>query len=281
MKRKIFTIAFLAVLVLSLLLLVACNEKKEGENASTTAAQTTAAKTTAAKTTAEPTTEEVTTAVVTTGIPAELKNLMPATLPDGKKYDAAIRVDFSNGDAYTQKRNSGSSVDVIFTQPGIYGTGITLGLSASGTRAEIGIEPNEFVIEPAGCSGIMFYVDFSSTNPNPDKEGCCASVTMEGNTYRANKSGGMSVGYYFQDGVWKETKNVNACRMQLPHQFKGWVYIPATSYSNTTDTSAVLVDDNGNFVELNVFNFYLYTDYYDMSVPVAIVFDEVMWIRPL
>ncbi len=278
MKRKIFTIAFLAVLVLSLLLLVACKDKNENEDVTTTAAQTTAAKTTAAKTTAEPTTEEVTTAVVTTGIPAELKSLMPESLPDGKKYDAAIRVDFSNGDDYTQKRSSGSSVNVDFTKPGIYGTGVTLDLSASGTRAEIGIEPNEFVIEPAGCSGIMFYVDFSNTTPNLEKDGCCASITMQGNDNRANKGTGLSVAYYFQDGQWIETQNVNACRMQLPHQFKGWVYIPASSYVKVADKSPIS-DENGNFIEMSVFNFYLYTDYYDMTVPVAIVFDEVMWIK--
>ena len=106
----------------------------------------------------------------------------------------------------------------------------------------------------------------------------CASVTLNGNDYRANMADHGSVGYYYKDGAWVETKNVNACRMEVPAGFCGWIYVPATSYCDSNKNP--VVDANGKFNDIAVENMRCYTDgyVYTDAAENYIIFDEIIYV---
>ncbi len=210
----------------------------------------------------------------------EIVDGIPTVLPNGNAFDVKLCVDFEDSSAYTLSGKSFEAKSFRWNASGIRGKGIAIGLADEkndNRRAEVQVAPAQ-PIEIGGCSGILFWVDFSGTDVNNEKNGVCASVSMNGNDYRTSKNSNGSVGYFLLDGKWIETKNVNACRLELPHQYKGWVYVPASSYQDTRDMSEI-VDQNGNFKELSAQSLRLYTDYYNMEKTAEIIFDEILFVK--
>jgi len=221
----------------------------------------------------------------------KLLDVIPALLPDGTPIEKWVRPycldDVLDKDGYqTHYYLDGKSspyATLVDTDNGaVYGTAIKMnahGQTPGGDRAEIAVH-TYYDANVKGAKGILFYVDFShtNTNNNPDKP-LVASVTINTNKVRSNKDDNGSVGYYFRDGVWTETKNVNACRMELPDGFAGWIYVPATSYQQTSDKTPV-VDEKGCFIDIPVENMRLYTDGYEYSTDGScyVIFDEILYI---
>ena len=268
----------------------------------TGAGDTTEAPGTSAATAADVTTEEVTTAEEFNFdenkfgelADAELQKLIdvvPALLPDGKPLEKFVRPycldDVLDKDElfthYYVSGNSSPNIELVDTDGGaIYGKAFKIpayGKTPGGDRAEIQVQ-SFYDANVKGAKGIMFYVDLSHTTPNDPTLGkpTCASVTINVNNYRANMADHGSVGYYFDGLAWNITNNVNACRMQLPDQFKGWVYIPATSFVNSSKEP--IADADGLFPDLAVENMRCYTDGYVYSTDSSsyVIFDEILYI---
>ena len=144
--------------------------------------------------------------------------------------------------------------------------------SGAGNRAEGNLVLGEGV-SMKGVRGVLFYVDFSRVEANSGA-GPVASVTLNGNDYRSNY--GSKVGYYYQGGSWNQTSAVNACRMQLPVGFAGWVYVPLTSY---TGAGALYDAETGIGLDVTVTNMNLYTDGYVYSATNSITFDEILFVK--
>ncbi|MCQ2428051.1 MAG: hypothetical protein MJ137_06585 [Clostridia bacterium] len=222
----------------------------------------------------------------------KLMDVIPALLPDGtpimnwaRPYcmDDILDKEGYGVHYYFDGKSSPYAEYVGTDNGGIFGTGIKMeahGQTPGGDRAELELH-SYYEANLKGAKGIMFYVDFSTTTPQPadNNKPLCASVTINVNTYRCNKDSNGSVGFYFADGVWSETKNINACRMELPNGFKGWVYIPATSYQKTSDKTPI-ADENGLFIDIPVENMRLYTDGYTYSTDGSayVIFDEILFI---
>ncbi|NLW73854.1 MAG: hypothetical protein GX057_03025 [Clostridiales bacterium] len=221
------------------------------------------------------------------------KVLLPAQLPDGSPIENFVRPmcldeTFDSdgvGEHYMISGNSSPQAKFVTIQEGaLYGT--ALNISAYGQsvdkRAEVEVMPLD-PVSPVGAKGVLFWVDFSNTDIQTDTSKAykyCASVTFNKNDFRANKDNNGSIGYYYQNGKWVETKNINACRMELPDQFMGWVYIPATSYIRTSDKSSI-ADDEGRFTDFALItNMRLYTDgyVYTDSPDKYIIFDEILFV---
>ena len=130
-------------------------------------------------------------------------------------------------------------------------------------------------VSSEGIKGILFYVDFSRVDPDTSKAGPVASITLNGNDYRSNY--GDKIGYYYLNGEWVQTTATNACRMQLPTGFAGWVYVPITSY---TGAGTLYNAETGVGVAgVEITNMNLYTDYYTYSDQKSITFDEIIFVK--
>ena len=220
---------------------------------------------------------------------AALKAAMPVSLPDFSTYEIVTRaMCFDGGDAdYVIQGNSkGSAKFVSEAEGAIYGQAVKIAAINDGgnNRTEIEVVPlNDMDISTA--KGIMFYVDFSNVVPATDSttgefKKMCTSVTINTNTYRAkgpnNGNGdGSAIGYYYTAGSWVQTSNINACRMEIPLNFAGWVYIPATSFYDGTNKVGL----GETFGDIFVMNMRCYTDGYTYSADNYIIFDEIVYIK--
>lgn len=248
-------------------------------------ADTTPAATTEAPVPTEPETEAP--LAVDTISDAEMTILrlaMPQTLPDGSNFDILTRLMCCDKEEdYLIKGNSAGSTKFVSEADGaIYGNAIRFAAKADSkdSRAEITVQPAT-VRDVAGAKGILFYVDFSNV---AIKEGTkmSASVTINTNDIRSqgpDKTEGSGTGYYYLDGVWTETHNIKSCRMEIPDNFKGWVYVPATSFTQSSDglywDSATGCFNDNFFVD----NMRCYTDGYVYSADNWIIFDEITFVK--
>ena len=214
---------------------------------------------------------------------AALKAVMPVSLPDFSQYEIVSRaMSFDAGaDEYVVAGNSqGSTTFINEVEGAIFGQAVKMKAinDAGSNRAEIEVTPLADM-DISTAKGVMFYVDFSNVVDNPEKP-MCTSVTINTNTYRAkgpnNGNGdGSAIGYYYIAGTWVQTSNVNACRMEIPANFAGWVYIPATSFYDGTNKVGL----GETFGDIFVMNMRCYTDGYTYSADNYIIFDEITFVK--
>ena len=285
---KLKTLLLVVAILCVSLFVVACGEDETttaGENPDGTTAAATTTKATTKKTTKE-TTTKVTTTTVTTTLDPNYKNLLPAKLPDNSAIDILHRIGFDSEDEFLLANANATNKE--FTATGaLYGKAFRFSsiMSRSGTarRGEAYMDVMD-PFEVTGIKGVLWYIDFSDVEVDPAvTTGLCTSVTFNTNNYRSNKNGvGTAKGYYYKDGVWTETSNVNACRMAVPEKFKGWVYVPMGEYwaAGKTDASGDLYDTNGiGLGNVIVSNFRVYTDGYTYSDDHYVLVDELIYVK--
>ena len=212
-----------------------------------------------------------------------LKSVMPATLPDGSAFEIACRTmcfDRGEEDYMIEGNSKGSATYVDDLNGAIFGKAIKINACDDGgtKRTEIEVCPFEDVVV-LGCKGILFYVDFSNVVPTGEPDKMCTSVTINRNEMRAQgpeKATGSGIGYYYLDGAWVQTTNITACRMQIPDNFAGWVYIPATSYYDVKNDKPLTGE---TFEDIFVLNMRCYTDGYVYSADNYIIFDEITFVK--
>ena len=288
LEMKLKTLLMVLAALCVSLFVVACGETEDTTAAQTTAGanNTTAATTTTKKTTTKKTTtSKVTTTTVTTTLSPEFYAAIPKNLPNNETYTILHREGLDSQDDYLDfSSGSGKSTNIQWpASGGAYGGYLTFACSmtannGSPNRAEGNLQVNAaFTVKDV--KGVLFWVDFSQVDPNPDKPGPVASVTMNKNTYRSSVDANRplsGIGYYLLDGEWIQTNAVNACRMQLTTGFKGWVYVPMTSY---TGAGTLYDEAAGRGIEGEwISNMNLYTDYYTYSDQKSIGFDEILFV---
>ena len=214
---------------------------------------------------------------------AALKAVMPVSLPDFSTYEIVTRAmafDLGADDYVVAGNSKGSTTFVTEAEGAVYGQAVKMAAinDAGSNRAEIEVTPlGDMDISTA--KGVMFYVDFSNVAPNPEKP-MCTSVTINTNKYRAkgpnNGNGnGEGIGYYYMAGTWFQTSNVNACRMEIPANFVGWLYIPSTSFYGSDEAAGL----GETFGDIFVMNMRCYTDGYTYSADNYIIFDEIVFVK--
>ncbi len=214
---------------------------------------------------------------------AALKALMPASLPDYSPYEIVSRVmcfDRGGEDYYVEGNSAGSAQFVDVANGALYGQAIKMAAinDAGDKRAEIQILPYAEEFDISTAKGVMFYVDFSNVQLGAESGKMCASVTINTNDYRAQgpeKTTGSGIGYYYMAGSWVQTTNITACRMQIPDNYAGWIYIPASSFYSSPDGGAL----TDTFGDILVMNMRCYTDGYTYSADNYIIFDEIVFIK--
>lgn len=218
--------------------------------------------------------------------PAEqeaLKAVMPVTLPDLSSYEIVSRaMSFDRGtDDYFIDGNSKGSAEFVNELNGaIYGQAIKMAaINDAGTnRTEISVTPYSDM-DISEAKGVLFYVDFSNVLPTGEADKMCTSVTINTNDYRARgaeNGTGTGVAYYYMYGTtWVETTNINACRMLIPDNFAGWIYIPASSFYDKNASAAL----GETFGDVFVMNMRCYTDGYTYSADNYIIFDEIVFVK--
>jgi hypothetical protein len=220
---------------------------------------------------------------------AALKAVMPTTLPDLSAYEIVTRAmcfDRGEEDYFIEGNSAGSAQFVDVTGGAIFGKAIKIAAKADAkdARAEIQILPfGDMDISTA--KGVMFYVDFSNVQLAADAttgefKKMCTSVTINTNKYRAkgpNNGNGDStaVAYYYENGAWVQTTNINACRQQIPDNFAGWLYIPSTTFYGSDEGAAL----GETFGDIFVQNMRCYTDGYTYSADNYIIFDEIVFVK--
>ncbi len=214
---------------------------------------------------------------------AALKAVMPVSLPDYSTYEIVTRaMSFDAGvDEYVVGGNSkGGTTFVTEAEGAVFGQAVKMAaISDKGdSRTEIEVTPLADM-DISTAKGIMFYVDFSNVLPADGKQ-MCASVTINTNKYRAkgpnNGNGdGSAIGYYYMAGTWVQTSNINACRMEIPANFAGWLYIPSTSFYGSDEAAGL----GETFGDIFVMNMRCYTDGYTYSADNYIIFDEIVFIK--
>ena len=290
---KLKTLLLVVAILCVSLFVVACGDDVETTAGGEGEATTTEATTTVATTTKATTTKKTTTATTTaaaTGIPTELTSLLPTKLPDNTTPDILHRISFDTEDDFLAANANATNKE--FTATGaIYGKAFRFSsiMSREGTarRGEAYMD----LLDPfstEGIKGLLWYIDFSDVEVNPAvTTGLCTSVTFNTNGYRSKFVDGVEgsgIGYYYKDGVWTETKaNVNACRMPVPEKFKGWIYVPITSYTKggSSTASGDLFDASTKVGLANVFvtNFRVYTDGYTYSDDHYVLVDELLYLK--
>lgn len=306
---KFYRIAAVAIALLMLFSFTACQNNGDGTDTKATAGSTGAPSTKAPDTTKKapestkaPVTDAPATtapAVVTTSEPetdaplavdtipeAEMTVLrltMPQSLPDGSNFDIFTRMMCCDIESdYVIKGHSAGSTKFIGEADGaVYGNAVRFAGKddSKDKRGEITLQPAT-VRDVAGSKGILFYVDASNLIPAEGKE-MCVSVTINNNNIRSqgpDKATGSAVAWYYSDGIWTQTTNINSCRLQIPQNFKGWLYVPATSFTQTNgefwDVTTGCFNDNF-FID----NMRCYTDGYTYSADSYIIFDEITFIK--
>ena len=281
--------AVLALLCISLFA-VACGGGDDTTTADpgTQAPGTTTAATTTKKTTTKKTSNRCTTTTVTTTLAPDFLSKLPASLPEGKTYEVGLRFGMESDEEFMASAGN-YGVHSFTTEGAVYGNAIKFNskMSASGSarRGELYMTPAES-FSTEGLRGVLFYIDFSDVEVNTgDAAGICASVSMNVNGFRAKAVAGVEgsgVGYYLQNGEWVTTQSVKQCRMALPEGFKGWVYIPLTSYTvnGSADASGELFDPTTGIGLMKwITNFRVYTDGYVYTDDHYVLVDEVLFVK--
>ena len=216
---------------------------------------------------------------------AALLAVMPSFLPDLSSYEIVTRAmcfDRGEEDYFIEGNSAGGASFVDVSGGAIYGKAVKIAAIAdSGSgRAEIQILPfGDMDISTAKV--VMFYVDFSNVASSGDAtKPMCTSVTINTNKYRAKGPNGgngdsSAVAYYFDGINWVQTTNVNACRQQIPENFKGWVYIPSTTFYGSDEKAGL----GETFGDIFVENMRCYTDGYTYSADNYIIFDEIVFVK--
>ncbi len=212
---------------------------------------------------------------------AAIKAVMPVSLPDFSSYEIVTRLmSFDRGaDDYVIQGNSQGSAQYVGEADGaVYGQAIKLAAinDKGNNRTEIEIVPLEDVVI-ADAKGVMFYVDFSNVQPADGKQ-MCASVTINTNDYRSNgpeNKAGSGIAYYYMAGTWVQTTNITSCRMEIPTNYVGWIYVPATSFWDKANAAPL----GETFGDIFVMNMRCYTDGYTYSADNYIIFDEIVFIK--
>lgn len=214
---------------------------------------------------------------------AELKSLMPTTLPDNASYEIACRTfcfDRADEDYIIGGNSKGSATYVDVVGGAIFGKAVKFA-GKNDTKDQRGeVEIQCFGDAPiAGCKGIMFYVDFTNVAPNPEKpDTMCASVTINTNSIRSNgpeNAANSAVAYYYENGAWVQSTNITSCRIRIPDNFAGWIYVPSSSYYDR-DKSVVFGE---TFDDIFIINMRLYTDGYIYSADSYVIFDEITYVK--
>ena len=230
---------------------------------------------------------------------AEYKLLLPAVLPgDIAEYtvDRAMCFDLAD-EEYTIEGNSGSKASWITVEEGaIWGKAVKFPAAGKNENNRGEITVNAFTgTNLRGAKGVLFYVDMSHATLK-DGQHMCASVTVNNNKYRSTHGKAETAEAYYYDGTnWIQTTNKDnlnadgttlgeACRLALPDLFKGWVYVPATSYwlTDSKDADGFYAEAafaDGVFNDIEVLNIRCYTDGYVFSYDSYIIFDEVLYIH--
>ena len=242
----------------------------------------------------EQTTEEQTTEAEETTASIEFDNLapadqaallaaMPSTLPDGSTYVIACRTmsfDYSTDDYYITGNSSAGASFVDVQGGALFGQAIKINAVDNNNpekRAEIEVTPlGDVTIE--GSRGVMFYVDFSDVDPAAEPGKMCCSVTINTNDIRSNgpeNKAGSGIGYYYDGTTWVQTTNITSCRMNIPDNFAGWVYVPASSFYDKTQGAAF----GETFPDILVTSMRCYTDGYTYSATDFIIFDEIVFVK--
>ena len=220
---------------------------------------------------------------------AKLLETLPALLPDGTPIETFVRPycmdDEYDSDGYLTHYytggNSSGTVKIRTVEEGAaFGTAFSFagyGKTPGGDRGEVKFF-SYYEANVKGAKGILFYIDFTHVEPDSSKT-LSASVTLNSGSYRTNKANNESVGYYYKDGLWTETHNVTVCRMALPESFAGWIYLPATSFQQTSDKTSV-ADAQGRFIDISVESMYCFTDGYKYSADDSgyIIVDEIIYV---
>lgn len=199
---------------------------------------------------------------------------MPATLPEGVEYEVATKVGFESADEFKKISTGNNSTYEFSTDRAVNGNAITLIGDAKG-RAETYINIDPILVE--GVKGIMFHVDFSSTVGTKNADGSSktvATITLAHNNFRSNAY--EKKGYYLVDGTTEWVETTGSDRMSVPTGFKGWIYIPITSYSGKQiiwDPATGVASDN-----FATTGFRLYTDGYEFA-GAKITFDELTYVK--
>ena len=216
---------------------------------------------------------------------AALKAVMPVSLPDFSTYEIVSRaMSFDAGaDEYVVGGNSkGSAQFVTEAEGAAFGQALKLAAinDKGDNRTEVEVTPLADM-DISTAKGVMFYVDFSNVLPHADEtKKMCTSVTINTNKYRAkgpnNGNGdGSAIGYYYMAGTWHQTTNINACRMEIPANFVGWLYIPSSTFYGADEGAAL----GETFGDIFVMNMRCYTDGYTYSADNYIIFDEIVFIK--
>ena len=214
---------------------------------------------------------------------AALKAVMPVSLPDYSTYEIVTRaMAFDAGaDEYVVAGNSKGNAQFVTEADGaVFGQALKLAACDDGgtKRTEVEITPLADM-DISTAKGVMFYVDFSNVAPHTDEtKKMCASVTINVNDYRARgaeNGTGTGIGYYYMAGTWFQTTNINACRMEIPANFAGWIYIPSSTFYGKNEGAAL----GETFGDIFVMNMRCYTDGYTYSADNYIIFDEIVFIK--
>lgn len=315
---KFTRIAAIMLALIMLLALVACDSEKEPQETTATPAESSSVpeesgdesvteapeNTKSPETTASPETQAPetkapeTTAEITEAPPkgdtisaddmTVLRLAMPAQLPDNSDFSILTRLMCcDNEDDYIVSGNSATGTKYVDEQNGaIFGKAIAFPAkdmknTDQDKRGEITLTPANDVVSVAGAKGILFYVDMSAVTTQENGQ-LCASVTINTNDIRSRgpeNANNSAVAYYYLDGLWVQTTNINVCRLALPDAFKGWIYVPATSFYQDYDgrywDSATGCFNDFFFIS----NMRCYTDGYVYNSEQFIIFDEITFVK--
>lgn len=240
---------------------------------------------------------KVSVCTVTVSLPQSYSSLLPNQLPDvgipdfGGSYRIFSRIGFDDFGAFSNISGKFDNVNYSYTSS-VFGNGISIGIYpeglATGTtdaRAEIYVDLKKS-LSMKNAKGIMFYLDVTGVEENLMNGGVCASITLNNVDFRSKPLNGFTnddrIGYYYENGVWKETKAINTCRMWVPENFKGWVYVPLISYtySNGALPADGILYDAYTYLGLpvDIESFRIYTDGYIYDSNAKIIVDEILFV---
>lgn len=246
---KIKTLLALALVLVMAIFVVACGEEETttaGSDPEGPAATTTKATTTKATTTKKTT---VTTTKVTTA-KREITFDIPAKLPDGKSYDATLIFDGTeaNNTIGTKKQDgTGATYDIFTLADG--NKVFAYHIMKDWMEGSVVFDPYIFSGEE---DGFLIYCDVSQTKPN--EKACLGprlkidstwyQIGSHANSLEKVPESAHNYGYYLLDGTaeWVKAENYSNCRLAVPAQFKGWIYMPFDQVSMDGANAQTLTD---------------------------------------
>ena len=287
---KLKTLLLVVALLCVSLFVVACgggDDTTEAPGTDAPGATTTEATTTKKVTSNRcTTTKKTTTTTAATTLSPDFFAKLPAKLPNNQSYEVAYRFGMESDEEFLS--SSGNYGTHSFTTEGaVFGNAIKYNslMTASGSarRNELYMDVLDS-FEPTGLRGVMWYIDFTGVSGIEGK--LCSTVCLNKNGFRSAALAGVEksgIGYYLKDGEWVQTAPVNGDRMGVPVGFKGWMYVPITSYlvSNKSDASGVLFDpDTGLGISGQyITGFRVYSDGYEYGDDAFVLADEVLFLK--